>query len=242
MIISHSKKFIMFLPWKTASQTMAERLSGFNESTYNRFFNFNPYLNRVIHQHLTCADFLGLPEAQHGYFLASFVRNPYDRVYSGFIQLKRDIAHQPNLKFHKPWVRDLVMSQLNENHEMLKKANHDFDDWVDLLEEHQVYEQGRNTNLPLHPAHYWTHIAGSQFVDFIGKVETFESDIGTFGDLVGIVDLPKTNSNVTELDAQSTDGPKGYRYADRMRPSSIRKINALFERDFELFDYQKIAV
>ena len=94
MIISHAKRFVMLLPWKTASQTMVLRLSQYNESPYNRFFYFNAHLNRVVHQHITCADFACLPESKLGYFLASYVRNPYDRAYSGFRQLQKDIKGQ----------------------------------------------------------------------------------------------------------------------------------------------------
>jgi hypothetical protein len=53
MIISNSKHFGMFLPWKTASQIMVERLVPYNESPYSRFFYFNEHLNRVVHQHIT---------------------------------------------------------------------------------------------------------------------------------------------------------------------------------------------
>ena len=49
MIISHQKRFVMFLPWKTASQTIALRLQPYNESPYGRFFYFNSHLNRVVH-------------------------------------------------------------------------------------------------------------------------------------------------------------------------------------------------
>jgi hypothetical protein len=72
MILSHAKRFVMFLPWKTASQTTASRIAAYNESPYSRFFHFNPHLCRVVHQHLICADFAALPESKNGYFLASF--------------------------------------------------------------------------------------------------------------------------------------------------------------------------
>lgn len=240
MIVSHLNKFIMFLPWKTASQTLVKRLANYDESPYSKFFSFNPNLNRVIHQHLTCSDFCALPEAQYKYYLASFVRNPYDRVYSGFLQIQRDILYQPNMKFTPPWIKDLVISQLNENKRMLIKANNNFDNWVELIDEYQIYEEGRNTNLPLHPSHYWTHIANIQYVNFIGKVENFEVDIKTFANNVNISNLPTINANVTEQQLQSKIGHKIYKYTVRMNSSSIKKINFLFSKDFELFDYQKI--
>ena len=44
MVISHEKRFVMFLPWKTANQSTARRLNSYNESSYSRFFYFNQFL------------------------------------------------------------------------------------------------------------------------------------------------------------------------------------------------------
>lgn len=240
MIISHRHRFVVFLPWKTASQTIAARLKDFNESPYSRFFEFNRVLNRVVHQHITCADFHLLPESRLGYFRASFVRNPYDRVYSGFRQLHKDIVEQPKAGFPSRQVRALVMEQLAENEAQLKRAGGDFDRWVGLIDERQVLDQGGNSNFPLHPAHYWTHLGHEKAVDFIGKVERFEIDMAALGALLKIGKLPAVDANVVELDARVSAGPPGYRYADRMSKASISKINALFTVDFEIFEYERI--
>jgi hypothetical protein len=228
------------MPWKTASQTMALRLEQYNECRYSRFFYYNEYLNRVVHQHITCADFACLPESKLGYLVASFVRNPYDRVYSGFRQLQKDIEIQPQAHGHypTPWIERHVMKQLAENQEQFKKANFQFDQWLGSITQEQVYEAGRNSNFPLHPAYFWTHVAGKQAVDFVGKVENFEADFKNFLELVDIKQVQQVNDNVVDLETNTN--PHGYRYLDRMSPKSIQKINKLFEKDFELFGYQKI--
>jgi Sulfotransferase family len=241
MIISHQKRFVMFLPWKTASQTMSVRLLRYNDSPYDSFFYFNPYLNRVVHQHLTCAEFACLPESKLGYFAASFVRNPYDRVYSGFRQLQKDIREQTRAVYPEPWIRDHVMKQLSENFSQLCQAGFDFDRWMGWLGDEHVYELGRNTNLPIHPSHYWTHIAGRQAVDFVGRVESFESDFREFLSRTGLEPTPSENANVVELEGGAANNKYGYRYVDRMDARSIEKINRLFERDFDLFQYERIA-
>jgi hypothetical protein len=234
----------MLLPWKTASQTIALRLKNYNESPYPQFFYFNSYLNRVVHQHITFADFNCLPESRLGYFNASFARNPYDRVYSGFKQLQKDIQSQPKKPFPHPWIRKLVMKQLNENFEQISKAGYDFDAWLDLVQDEQIYEIGRNTNFPLHPAHYWTHCANKQTVDFIGRVENFEIDFQEFLSRIGIEEqLPLLNCNVTESvpDILKNIGqPTPYKYLNYMNAQSVNKINRLFERDFEIFGYKQI--
>ena len=242
MIISHRRRFIMFAPWKTASQTMAARLRTYNESPYDGFFAFNPYLNRVVHQHITCAEFACLPESLLGYYRGSFVRNPYDRVYSGFRQLQKDVQEQSDAPFPAPWIGDLVRRQLADNPAQLRQAEFAFDAWLALVREEQVYEVGRNSSFPLHPAHYWTHIAGRQCVDFVGRTEQFESCFREFLDHVGIGELDPVNANVADLQGCAATHPFGYRYAEQMSARSIDKINHLFATDFEIFGYPRIGL
>jgi hypothetical protein len=240
MIVSHKKKFIMLLPWKTASQTLYARLEDYDESQYGGTFEFNPFLNRIVSPHLTRADLQALPESRLGYFTASFVRNPYDRVYSGFRQLQRDVATHPSSTFPSHMVRGLILQQLDDIERQIGLAGNDFDNWVRLIEEVQVLEQGRNPCFALFPAYYWTHFGGQKAVDFVGKVETFEADLRRFCDHVGITSLPTTNKNVVELNPASSLGYIGYKYVDRMSAHAVNKINRLFEKDFELFGYTKI--
>jgi Sulfotransferase family len=242
MIVSHANRFIVLAPWKTASSTVHRRLEAYNECPYSRFYDYNPHLQRIIHQHLTYADLLALPEGKLGYFVATFVRNPYDRVYSGFLQLQSDLQHQPTQAYPSPWVKSLVMSQLAENYAQLASGGFDFDQWLDLVSEQQVLQIGRNSSFPLHPAHYWTGIAGKVGVDFVGKVESFEADFEKLCTQIGVGPLKRVNENVTgsmtgELPESAS---QQYRYAGKMSRASISRINVLFHRDFELFGYPKL--
>ena len=158
MIISHQKRFVILAPWKTASGTLRARLGGYCESPYDVFYYFNATLKRVVHQHVIYADFAALPESRLGYRTAAFVRNPYDRVYSGFRQLQRDVRAQPEADYPTPDVRGLVMAQLAENFSQLCRAGFEFERWLELIDDHQVLEVGRNSSFPLHPAHYWRRI------------------------------------------------------------------------------------
>ncbi len=45
--------------------------------------------------------------------------------------------------------------------------------------------------------------------------------------------------NVTEGVNESADA-RGYRYAARLHPRTIAKVNELFSADFDLFGYEKI--
>jgi hypothetical protein len=240
VIISHAKRFVILAPWKTASSTMHSRLGAYSEGPYEFFYYFNPVLKRVVHQHITYADFAALPESQLGYLTAAFVRNPYDRVYSGFRQTQKDLREQPEAEFRDPVVRRLVMAQLAENFTHLCRAGFAFDRWVELLEDHLVLDVGRNSSFPLHPAHYWTHHNGQQAVDFIGRVENFEADFARLCERLGIEVEDRVNANLSAPADELEGDRRGYRYIDRMNAGSRRRINELFAEDFELFGYERV--
>lgn len=237
MIISYSKKFVLLAPWKTASQTLRANLNEYDESPYSYHFYFNNYLNRVVHQHITLADFMLLPEARSEFTIGSFVRNPYDRCFSGFLQVQRDFKIQPRMKFDVPWIGDLVRDQISINMNRVIQAGFDFDKWINDLPEYEIYEIGRNTNLPLHPAHYWTKLPNFE-VNFIGKVENFREELSRFCEIIGIYSKEVNDHNTSDV---AEHQPRSYsRYAGRMSKASIDRINKIFERDFEIFDYERL--
>ena len=239
MIYSPRHKLVILLPWKTGSQTLRARLQHINQSPYPEFFHFNPHLNRVVHQHLTLADFMALPEAREGCRLAVFVRNPYDRVVSGWRQLLKDVAWQPSAKFEQPWIRELVAQQLADNFAMLCKTQFALDPWFQQLPSYQILEAGRDTSLPLHPAHYHTHLGVRQIASFIGRVERFEEDFATLCQAAGIEDAGRQTGNRSE--EQGTPDANGYRYASALQPHTIARIEELFADDFALFGYPLLS-
>jgi hypothetical protein len=237
LILSHTYRFILLAPWKCASSTCHATLNAYNESPYSRFFYFNPHLNRVIHQHLTLVDLGALPEAKLGYKTAAFVRNPYDRAYSGFVQIQRDFQEQPRCDFSPEWIGSLVRAQVSANMQRVIEAGFDFDRWLQLLPEYEVFDAARNTNMPLHPAHYWTHVGGEQKISFVGKVEAFDADFAQFCASVGIDAAKVVSTNVSE-GPQPAHG--SYKYVERMARRSIERINELFAKDFDYFGYERV--
>lgn len=239
MIISHAGRFIILAPWKTASTTVRARLGAYDEGRHPLLHHFDPHIGHVVHQHLTCAEYLCLPESRLGYVCAALVRNPYDRVYSGFIQLQRDQRALPQLRFREPWIADLVGRQAAELGAQLEGAGFDINRWVALLRDEQILNPGGNTSLPLHPAHYWTHVAGGQVVDFIGRVETFETDFAALCARIGVDPPAARNENVSG--GLETRGPGGYRHTAALSGETIARINHLFSADFDLFGYERLA-
>lgn len=238
MIISHREKFVLMLPWKTASSTCRASLKHYDQNTYEQFFAFNPYLNRVVNQHITLAEFIALPESRLDYSIAAFVRNPYDRAYSGFIQIQRDFETHPRFDFAEAWIGDLVRTQIAENMDRVISAGFDFDKWIQNLPDYEVFEVGRNASMMLHPAHYWTHVHNKQVATFIGKVESFQEDFTRLCSEIGIETPQVILSNIS--DAQGANyARQNSKYAGRMSRMSLDRINDLFKSDFEIFDYER---
>jgi hypothetical protein len=238
MIVCHAARLIMLLPWKTASQTIRARLANDGVSPYPVFHAFNPALGRVASQHLTMADFAALPEAALGYRMAVFVRNPYDRVVSGFAQFLRDTQWQPGAQFPEPWIRNLIVEGLAANLALIDACGRELNAWIGRLPEQKVLDV-RDCTLPLHPACYWTHRDARLAVDFVGRVESFEAD---FGRLCAAYSLrPGHAQNENESPAlPARPDAHGYRYAHLLSAGSISRINRLFAQDFDAFGYARL--
>jgi hypothetical protein len=147
------------------------------------------------------------------------------------------MVEQLSATFPTPLVRELVMSQLDANRTQLTATGFDFDRWIQSLKDFQIYEVGHNSSLPLHPANYWTHLAGKQVTNFVGKVESLEADFSTLCSILGIDEPERINRNVSSSTSERSSDRTGYRYLHLMNRSSIEKINRLFSDDFELFGY-----
>ena len=128
--------------------------------------------------------------------------------------------------------------QLCENHKRIIDSGYDFNKWIMLIPEYEVIDVGRNTNMPLHPATYWTHVDEEQYVDFIGKMETFEEDFWRFCQFTGLGTPAQINGNVTDL---SITDKHGHRYISKMSHRAIGRINEMFRNDFELLGYERVS-
>ena len=236
MIVIPERRLVLLLPWKCASQTLRSRLGALDARPYPTFFHVNSALGRLAHQHLTLADFEMLPEARRGYRIAVFVRNPYDRVHSGFLQLRRDVVWQRHAAFPDEAVKSAVLRQLDGVAAALGAARGSASRWFSSLADEVVLTGGFNSSIPLHPCHYWTHRDGRQAVDFIGRVETFEADFHRLRETYDLPDLPLDSTNVSKVpDAAPPDG--AYRHARKFDAAARARIERLFADDFAQFGY-----
>ncbi len=240
MLLLPTQKLALLFPVKTASQTLQARLESLGVRPYPKLFHFNPHLRRITHQHLTLSDWAALPEHDQGYQLAVFVRNPYDRVFSGFIQLQRNFQVLPRLQYPEPWIRERVLEQLARAWAGASRAGFDVNRWFQQLPEHEILDAGQGGTLCLHPCIYWTHRGKELGVDFLGKVEHFEADFDRLRARYGIGETNRLDANRSDAALASADSDQ-YLYARRLAPGTIDRINVLFRQDFDRLGYDRIV-
>lgn len=141
------------------------------------------------------------------YFKFAFVRNPWDRLISAYIFLKKGGLNRQD----EIWAR-----------EYLDKF-HDFKDFVkNGLTPISMYKK-------LHFIPQWEYVIDKNNkigIDFIGKFETLENDFNLVTEKLGIsTNLPRTNT--------STKGDYRSYYDD----ASAEIVAKLYSRDIELFGY-----
>jgi len=226
MIISHKYKFIWFQPRKTASTTIYKRLGLYNESPYKQQKYFNRNLRKISDKHILLKEFLILPEARLDYKKIIFVRNPYDRFYSDYLQCKKDyIMNHGNDFSAKPW--GLILKKgfpyfCEYSYKTFKKSEY----LISLISNYDnvVYND-------------------ENIIDYIGFVERFETDFNKICSLLNItkyskksenVEIPQIYCNPLEMNI------KDYKYLNQYSNEQIRLVNEIFEKDFGFFKYLKV--
>jgi hypothetical protein len=213
----------MFLPWKCGSTTCQNRFNKYNESPYPHSTQFSKILNKISHKHIHLSDFKKLPESKLDYYKISWIRNPYDRLYSGFGQ------------------RHLRV--------MIKKDQLDADDaryvqegWDSWLENYMSQSLGTDEIFGGYGFQY-THLSDKQYVDFIGRTETMNSDTEKICEHLGLkVNLNKTGNVKTKFDEVDPMNMKisDYKYIDKYTKNQIKLVNQVYAKDFELFGYKAL--
>jgi len=113
---------------------------------------------------------------------------------------------------HRKWTfRDFVLSQLEQ--ELLRN---------------RPYTVGHFGEM-----HRYTHFEGMQFVDFVGRLEHIETDIGELSNTVGIpLDLVGIRQSAKTI-ASKVYGHYSEAYDDAM----VERIHDLYRKDFDCFGY-----
>ena len=229
MIVSDSHQFICFRPWKVASSTLGARLGRYDCGRYPPEPHFNAHLQKDISKHIALRDFAGLPESSEPYYRFTFVRNPYDRIYSGFLQRRWRLLNDDEFLQSDP---ELAIE--------LENINGGFGQFLSYHKERYA----RDGKLVGGHLHEYVYHDGTSMVDFVGHVETFEKSFAEVCTAIGVEDAPKINANVRFEDRaridNDSDWSNAYRYIHEFDADMVRTTNELYARDFELLQYRAL--
>ena len=222
MIISDTKKFIVFQPWKCASSTLYLRLEQYDSKRYPQDIYYNEILKKDSHKHILLEDFFKLPESSLDYSRICFVRNPYDRMYAGYLQRKLEIATRSEYTSDSLYIMSGFSSYLSDyilpTYEKTGKV------WGGFLHEYVYFKNQKK-------------------IDFVGYVERFENDFKKIFNQCGVAydprmdnvkNKPKPPCNPDSMEISD------YKYFEKYTSDELEIVNSVFAKDFELFDYCRL--
>lgn len=213
MNISHCYKYLYFVIPKAGSTTIRHSLAPFTDIGY-------PVSQ--FEQHVTVNEFLkigGSKSIFKKYFKFTFVRNPYDRLYSGYLQdRKASVTWQKWIDAKAP-IFNAIGDDFNTYlTEYVAKANLAEDwDWICFC-----------------PMTAFSHRNGKYVLDWYGKSENIEKDLVVLGSRLGIEIVKAEDLNV------NTNPQKGLKYLDRYTRQSVEMVNKVYAKDFDFFGYRKV--
>lgn len=197
----------------------------FDSKRYPQSEYFNKVLGKRSHKHIALDDFHRLPESRESYARFTFVRNPYDRLYSGFLQRKKKFSKKPPKRF--------LPDKFKEERAAVSGG---FREFV------AFYMETKKERLPLSQFAYHD---GRPAIDYVGFLETFEASFSQICDRVGIQNPDGGNDNVqfSGLESEmSRDASEiRFRYLDKYDSETLEILNENAAQDFQIFGYRMIS-
>ncbi|WP_082546098.1 sulfotransferase family 2 domain-containing protein [Rhodanobacter sp. Root627] len=210
MLISHRHKFLYFVIPKCGSATLRQSLAPHADIGW-------PVNN--YEQHVPIKRFLLTPEAPllSTYFRFTFTRNPYDRIYSGYLQDRFASEHYPR------WTK--------EKKPIFDEIGEDFAAYL----EHYVSTADIGSDwrwICFCPMTEFATLDGKNMLDFVGRAEHLEEDMNKLGDALGLTIQKAPDHNV-----RTGTCSESLKYIDKYTPRSIQIVNDLYAQDFANFGY-----
>ena len=231
LIISENPRFICFQPWKCGSATLYQRLRKFDNNKYPQGKYFNKTLGKITSKHIRLCDFYKLPESHLNYIRFTFVRNPYDRLYSGFLQRRYRLTKRRYRLTKNPSLH----LRFNESKEELSSIERGFSDFARFFLDVKIdfIKISKHVYYNNKPA-----------VDYVGFIETFEASFAQICDKIGIDGAGDTSANVryTEMERETSSSfsTTRYRYIDKFDRDTIRMVNEKLTNDYQPLGYRII--
>ncbi len=237
MFVSREYKFVFLHPMKTGGTTMRRRLraarlrnSGARHRDWSQNVRESMNKKQIWHiYHLTWELWMTelCPELLE-YRKVTFVRNPYDRFYSFYLQFWNNImALLPEAKPYKL-----------QPEGFFKPVSR----WYD----HPEFKRGeiRYVNTPQVD---YTHTrkddgAMVRHVDFIGRLENYETDLDRISDKLGIKEkLGRRNRHRPKCNVRNTvPENNGYKYLHHYDQETLDFVNGSWADDLEYLKYRKV--
>ena len=209
-MISHKNKFIFIQIPKTgctSAQKILSRYGGIvKQGGPNRDFSTDPIDRNIYFKHITYSaiqesdDFKNLKD----YFSFAFTRNPWDWLVSNYFYCKG---------IHSPYVKNRPPEKFTK-----PPKNINFEDWL------YWYINGiKGTQIEM-----ITDSSGEIAVDFVGKLENYQSDFNKVCDILKIdrIKLPIKNKT------------KHKSYKEYYNPDTIKLVAEEYSEDIDSFKYK----
>lgn len=195
---------------KCASKTIRLSLGEFTDIGYPK--------PSPLGQHITVNDFFksNYVNLFEDYFKFTFVRNPYDKLYSSFTQ---DVHASKSYKvWHK--VKSGIFNTIGE-------------DFNRYMQEYVFKNDIKNDWDYIHfcPMHEFATIDNEFCLDWFGKAENVEYDLVELAKHLNLDIKKHKDANIRSKPV--TD----LKYLNKYTRSTIELVNEAYKRDFELFSY-----
>jgi hypothetical protein len=152
-----------------------------------------------------------IPSFPKEYFRVAFVRHPYDRVYSAYLQPYRQVDGQLTFgQFLEKYVAPL---------EQPIKGDLDLDP----------------KSVHLWPMHYFTTVNGRNDVHFIGRMENWQQDVEFIKEKFGYKGQPSHQNQNQNQTVSIEDQLYQSKYKKYYRPEQLELVDRVYRKDFEWF-------
>ena len=210
MNISHKHKYLYFVVPKCASKTIRLSLGQYTDIGYPK--------PSPLGQHITINDFFksNYFDLFEQYFKFTFVRNPYEKLYSSFMQ---DIHAWQSYKIWHSVKKDIFLS-IGEN----------FNRYM----QEYVYESDIKSDwdyIHFCPMHEFATIDNELCLDWFGKAENIENDLQELSKLLNLDIKKHQDANIRSKPSTNV------KYLDKYTRETITLVNEIYSKDFELFSY-----
>ena len=174
------------------------------------------------------------------YFTFMFVRNPFDRFVSYYMDGKRKKENRPRLPPHSMQEYAELTYELLENPDppdrSMRVGPHQIE-YRQLLYEPEHCRRQTDFLLDAHPKFYFgVRRLNDAPCGFVGRYEHLEKDLYSLLDILGGPNLPIKSRNVSI--ARRSEGNKRKHYSAYYDTRTRRLVEEIYARDLEIFGYQ----